>query len=29
MFVIEEAKFPPPNPATAATIMNVVYEVSG
>jgi hypothetical protein len=29
MFVIDEAKLPPPKPANAATIMNVEYDVSG
>ena len=29
MLVIDEAKLPPPNPANAATIMNVVYDVPG
>ena len=29
MFVIDDAKFPPPRPANAATTMNVVYDESG
>ena len=29
MFVIDDAKLPPPTPATAATTMNVVYDVPG
>ena len=29
MLVIDDAKLPPPNPANAATTMNVVYDVSG
>ena len=29
MLVIDDAKFPPPKPANAATTMNVVYDVSG
>ena len=29
MFVIDEAKLPPPTPAKTATTMNVVYEVPG
>jgi hypothetical protein len=29
MFVIDDAKLPPPRPAKHATIMNVVYEVPG
>ncbi len=29
MLVIDDAKFPPPTPAKAATIMNIVYDVSG
>lgn len=29
ILVIDEAKLPPPTPATAATIMNVVYDVPG
>jgi hypothetical protein len=29
MFVIDDAKLPPPTPAIAATIMNVVYDVPG
>ena len=29
MFVIDEAKLPPPRPAKHATTMNVVYEVPG
>ena len=29
MLVIDDAKLPPPNPANAATIMNVVYDVPG
>jgi hypothetical protein len=29
MLVIDEAKLPPPRPASAATTMNVVYEMPG
>ena len=29
MFVIDDAKFPPPRPANAATTMKVVYDDSG
>ena len=29
MFVIEEAKLPPPTPAIAARISSVVYETPG
>ena len=29
MFVIDDAKLPPPTPAIAATIMKVVYDVPG
>ena len=29
MLVIDDAKFPPPKPANAATTMNVVYDESG
>ena len=29
MLVIDDAKLPPPNPASAATTMNVVYDVPG
>ena len=29
MFVIDEAKLPPPTPAKHATITNVVYDVPG
>ena len=29
MFVIDEAKLPPPTPANAATISSVVYETPG
>ena len=29
MLVIDDAKFPPPKPAKAATTMNVVYDESG
>src|ERR1044072_797097 len=29
MLVMEDAKFPPPTPVSAATTMNVVYEVPG